>query len=184
MQFENTPNRYGVVTKTFHWVMALLIIFMLCLGLYMGTEHDMARKIKLFSLHKALGILVLMLAVCRAGWHLYSKKPPFLESLKAWEKAAAHAVHILIYAAMFAMPVSGLLLSAAAMRPVSFFGLFTVPSFAEKNDALREAMGNVHFYVAWTLIGILFLHVGGALKHFIIDRDKTLQRMLPFGRME
>jgi cytochrome b561 len=184
MQFQNTPTRYGVVTKTFHWVMALLIVFMLCLGLYMGTEHDLARKLRLFNLHKSLGVLILILASCRLAWHLYSKKPPFLVGLKDWEKKAAHAVHGLIYAAMFALPLTGWVFSSAAGRAVSFFGLFTLPSPVAQDKALGHSVAELHGYIAYALIGLLCLHVGGALKHFLIDRDKTLQRMLPFGRTE
>lgn len=116
MLLKNTSTRYGVITKTFHWVMALLVILMLMLGLYMTDVTEMATKLMLYNRHKSLGVLVLLLAMGRIGWHLYSRRPDFVASLKSYEKAGAHVLHMLLYVCMVGMPLSGWLMSSAAGR--------------------------------------------------------------------
>ena len=113
MQFKNTPFAYGAVTKAFHWIMALTIIAMLVVGFFMGGVEDLTTKLTLYGLHKSVGVTVLTLAVLRILWHIWSKKPPYVESLKPWEKAAAHFLHLCLYGAMIGMPLSGWLMSSA-----------------------------------------------------------------------
>jgi cytochrome b561 len=180
MLLKNTPAQYGAVTKALHWAIALLIVFMLCLGLYMGEVHDLAEKLKLFNLHKSVGACVLVLAACRVLWHLYSRPADFVATLKWWEKAAARVVHMALYFMMFAMPLSGWAMSAAAGRSVRVFGLFTLPDIVGKDEAAAGLFRALHDTFAWTLMGIIALHVAGALKHHLIDHDITLKRMLPF----
>ena len=176
---KNSRENYGNVTRAIHWIVALLVIFMLCLGLYMGGVKDMSTKLQLFNLHKSIGACILFLVVIRICWHQYSKTPEFLSSLKNWEKISARAVHFLLYIAMLGMPLSGWLLSSAAGRPVHVFGLFTLPDLIGLDKPLSHRLGDVHGVLAYILIGLIVLHAGGALKHYFIDRDGTLQRMLP-----
>lgn len=183
MQFRNTKDRYGAVTKTFHWTISLLIICLICVGLYMTELADKTNPgiFKLFFLHKSTGIFVLFLASCRVGWHLYSRPADFVPSLKPWEKTGARIAHALLYAAMFVMPLSGWVLSSAAGRQVSFFGLFTLPDLVAKNEGTRDFFSGVHDIVGWSLIPLIGIHAAGALKHHFFDKDITLRRMLPFG---
>lgn len=184
MQFKNTPVSYGVVTKTFHWVIALAIIMMLVIGFRMGGIENLADKIWVYGIHKSIGITILTLAVLRILWHIYSKKPPYVASLTPVERMAAHFLHFCLYAAMLAMPLSGWIMSSAAGRAVSFFGLFMLPDLVEKNEDLASLMRNVHFYLAWLLIAGIVVHFAAALKHHFITRDATLKRMLPFTKPE
>jgi cytochrome b561 len=183
MQLRNTTERYGVVTKTFHWTIALLIICLICVGIYMTELADKTNPgiFRLFFLHKSTGIFVLFLATCRILWHIYSHPADFVPSVKLWEKMAARIAHALLYAAMFVMPLSGWLLSSAAGRPVSFFGLFTLPDLVAKDKATQDFFSGIHEIVGWSLIPLIGIHVAGALKHHFFDKDITLRRMLPFG---
>lgn len=183
MQFKNTPFAYGAVTKTFHWAMALAIVAMLAVGFFMDDVEDLTAKLQLYGLHKSVGVTVLALAVLRILWHIWSKKPPYVESLKPWEKAAAHFLHLCLYGAMIGMPLSGWLMSSAAGRSVSFFGLFTLPDLIAPDDGLRNIFGTIHFYMAWALVAAIVVHLSAALKHHFVDKDITLRRMLPFCLM-
>lgn len=178
---KNTPDKYGAVTKALHWVTAPLILGMLGVGLYMTGLDDLGQKLVLYPLHKSVGVCVLVLVLLRIVWHLYSKKPPLPASLKAWEKAAALAVHLLLYVCLVGMPLSGWLLSSAAGRTVSVFNMFKLPDLVGQNENLADIFGETHEILGWTLIGLIIVHVFGALKHRFIDKDKTLQRMLPFS---
>lgn len=184
MQLKNSPKKYGAVTKTFHWLMALTIIGMLCVGFYMGGVEDLTAKIKLYGLHKSIGVLVLAAATLRILWHIYSKKPPFVAGLKPWEKMAAHFLHFCLYGAMIAMPMTGWLMSSAGGRPVSFFGLFTLPDLIAADPSLREIFGTLHFFLAWCLVAGVAAHFLAAMKHHFISRDETLRRMLPFAQQK
>lgn len=181
MHLKNTEARYGAVSKTFHWIIALGIIFMLCLGFYMGGAEGLS-KLKLYNLHKSIGITILTLALMRVLWNIYSQTPPFVSSMKKWEKHAAHALHICLYLGMIGMPLSGWLLSSTAGRPVHVFGLFQMPDIIGPNENLRDIFGTLHWITAWCLVAALPVHVGAALKHHFIAKDDTLRRMLPFGK--
>jgi cytochrome b561 len=181
MQWRNSPARYGIVTKTFHWVMAIIVITLLVVGLTMEDIGQLALKLKVYDLHKSFGILILLLAALRLGWHMISKKPPFVDNIKPWERWAAHAAHTFLYIALFGMPLAGWLLSSAAGRSVKFFGLFTLPDLVGADPELRSLFGTIHWGLGMMLIAAIALHAAGALKHHFISRDATLRRMLPFG---
>jgi len=185
MQFKNSSTRYGAVTKFFHWTIALCIIGLICVGLYMTRAEKDASIFKFYALHKSTGILVLALAFCRVCWHLYSKKPGFTAAVKKWEAMLATAVHYFLYFCMFAMPLSGWFFSTVRRGPVEVFGLFKLPQpFDQADPAMKsyaELAEDFHGILAYVLIGVIAMHAAGALKHFVIDRDTTLQRMLPFG---
>lgn len=185
MQFRNTMDRYGAVTKLFHWTIALLILGLICVGLYMVNAEKSATVFKYFALHKSAGLLVFALALCRILWHLYTRTPGFVQGLKPWERNLARLTHYALYFALIAMPLSGWFFSTVRRGGVPFFDLFTLPQPFDQQDAqmkqYAELAEDFHDYLAFALIGIICLHVAGALKHFVIDRDITLQRMLPFG---
>ncbi len=179
MLFKNTQDRFGAVSKTFHWVIAIDFICVMLAGLYLAELADKATALHYFKYHKEFGLLVLVLVVPRLLWRLYSAVPDYVASLRTWEKRLAGAVHFLLYCCMFFMPLSGWIFSSAAGRPVDFFG-YTLPNLTQ-DKALGHFFHAAHQVVGWSLLGIVGLHVAGALKHHFIDHDITLRRMLPFG---
>jgi cytochrome b561 len=180
--FRNTPYRYGAVAKAFHWTIALLILGLLGVGIYMDEFASLTERFKLMPWHKSFGITVLLLAFLRLVWLAWSRRPAFIDTIPRWQRAAAAGVHYYLYFAMFAMPLSGWTFSSAAGRTVSFFGLFDLPNLVAKNEGLRDILSNVHWYIGYSLIPVIAMHVGAALKHHFIDRDDTLRRMLPFAQ--
>jgi cytochrome b561 len=178
MQIDNTKASYGVVTKMFHWTMAIIIIGMLILGVYMVTLSVSLQKLKLYGWHKEFGILVLMLACLRLGWRMRSQTPALPFGMPKWQVFAAHASHWALYGFMFAIPLTGWLLTSAANLPPSFFGLFVLPPLVAPNHDLLELFATIHQWLAYCLIGLLCLHVGAALQHHFVDKDEILRRML------
>ncbi len=179
MQIGNTRDSYGAVSKSLHWLIAALILTLLGLGLYMKGLPDDPAKFKIYALHKSLGITVLAFALCRILWHLTAGRPELAATLKPAERFLAKAVHGLLYVLMVAMPLSGILMSNAANFPVGAFGLFILPPLIAPNQTFAHMLAEAHEFMGWTLLCTVGLHVAGALKHFVIDRDQTLQRMLP-----
>lgn len=187
MPLLNTANRYGFVSKTFHWVMGISIIGMLAMGLYMeglpASSPEMADfKMQLYGFHKGLGAVLLLAAVLRALWWLAETKPRMARTLPAWSHRWVSLGHSALYAFMVLMPLSGWLMSNAAGRGVSVFGWFDLPVLIAQDDGLRGVFGAMHTFAAYALIAMLAAHVGAALLHHFWFRDDTLRKMLPFGK--
>ena len=176
MLLKNTNERFGAVAILFHWVMAILIIGLLALGLYMVRLPISFQKLKLYGWHKEFGLLVLALVIVRLSWRIMNKTPKL--NLPLWEKVAAKTVHWAFYIFMFAMPLTGWLMSSASGIPVSFFGLFTMPDLISANNANRVLLDQIHEWLGYALIATVCGHAAAALKHHFIDKDDILKRMI------
>lgn len=184
MNWRNTATRFGVVHKGFHWVIAGLVLGLIAVGLWMTRiDPPSPQMFALYSLHKSIGVMVLVLVALRLLWRLANIRPASLPGHARWERGLAHLIHFLLYAALFLMPLSGWLMSSAKGFSVSVFGLLTLPDLIRPDDGVAALMVQIHVVTAYTLILMLGLHIGGALKHHLIDRDDTLRRMIPFGRL-
>ncbi|MGC1495109.1 MAG: cytochrome b/b6 domain-containing protein [Sulfitobacter sp.] len=185
MALTNTAQRYGGITKTFHWATALLIITLLPLGLYANdlpydTSEELARKAWFFSLHKTLGVTAFFVALGRIIWAFSQPKPGLLNADHKVESFAAELVHWLLYGALIIVPLSGWIghAAAAGFAPIWW-------PFGQDLPLIPKSTGVEHFFAAlhWiatkVLAASLLLHIAGALKHHVIDRDATLRRMLP-----
>jgi len=177
-QIHNTEHRYGLIAILLHWLMAMLIFTMLGLGLYMTSLVFSMEKLKLYGWHKELGILILMLAALRLLWRLTSIIPGLPAAMPQWQKLAARAAHLAFYGFMFVMPLTGWLISSAAGLPVSFFGLFILPTLIPADENLRLLFSEMHQWLAYALIATIGAHVAAALQHHFINKDNILRRML------
>jgi cytochrome b561 len=178
----NTADRYGLVSRLLHWLMALMIFIMLGVGTYMADldKGDPLRP-QLFGMHKAVGVTLLMLAVLRILWIFAAGRPTPPRALQPKEILISKAVIGLLYLLMLLTPVAGYLMSNAAGAPVSYFGLFQLPAFIGKSGELREALGELHEILAYGILALVVLHVLGALKHRLLSKDPeadVLKRML------
>lgn len=174
-------QRYSGPAITAHWLIALLILAAFPLGLYMSDLPLSPNKLKLYSYHKWTGITVLLLFVPRILWRL-THTPPKALPMPAWQHKIAEGTHHLLYLLMFLVPLTGWLMSSAKGFQVVYFGVLPIPDLIAKNPELGDLLKEVHEALNWILFGLVGLHVAGALKHHIIDRDSTLRRMLPFGK--
>ena len=184
-------DRYGAVTRTIHWLTALLIFAAFPLGL---IAHDMAAQLEqaaadeqaaliartatLFSVHKTLGVAVVFVSVLRIAWGLSQRRPGLIKGDRRPEALAAETVHYLLYILLILVPVSGWVHHAATtgFAPILWpFGQ-GLP-FVPQSETVATIATGLHWIFAWSLAGVLALHIGGALKHHVIDRDATLRRM-------
>lgn len=177
MQIHNTGAKYGLVAKTLHWLIAVLIITAWIVGNYAVDLPDKdPAKFKLFDLHKSVGMVILMLVIIRFSWRLYDGTPGFAGMNKILV-TAAKTVHYLLYVFMFVQPLSGWAMSSAAGYNPTFFGLFTFPSLVPKNPEMAQTFVAVHNTSAILLLVLFILHVSAALFHHFILKDNTLTRM-------
>lgn len=177
MIFKNTDNRFGIITITLHWVMAILIIGLLILGIYMVELPVSLAKLRYYGWHKEYGLLVLGLAIFRLFWRFYNINPRL--DLSFLEKLAARSVHWAFYFFMFAMPITGWVITSAAGLPASFFGLYTLPNIVSPNEETRLLFQEIHQWLGYALILTITMHASAALKHHFINKDNILKRMLP-----
>jgi len=177
MLIKNNENHYGIVAIFFHWIIAILIIGLIILGLYMVGLPISLQKLKFYGWHKEFGILVLMLFLLRIVWRLINVVPSLAE-LPAWERVAARSVHYAFYFCLFAIPLTGWMMSSAAGLPVGFFGLFVLPDLVSPDENLRLFLIAVHKWLAYFLIALLCLHIAASFKHLLINKDDILRRIL------
>ncbi|WP_415920238.1 cytochrome b/b6 domain-containing protein [Tateyamaria sp. SN6-1] len=197
MSLANTPSRYGSVAKTFHWLTALLILTLMPLGLVANNmayeiknasdalladpgQYDalVARTAWLFSLHKTMGVAVFFVALARIAWALAQPKPGLLHPDRKLESFAAETVHWLLYGSLVLVPLSGWIHHAAAsgFAPI-WWPLGQNLPLVPKSEAVASAMGGAHWVLTKVLGLAIVLHIAGAVKHHVIDRDMTLRRM-------
>jgi cytochrome b561 len=176
---KNTSDSYGLIAKTFHWIIAPMIIGMLAVGFIMTAMEPAPTKFFIYGLHKSTGIVILGLVFLRLLWRIYNPSPKLPRELTSWHRRMGKLSPIVLYSLLFLMPISGYILSEAGGYPISIYGLFTVPNFVEKNAEISKLASTIHEYGAFVFIGILILHLSAALYHHFVLKNSVLQRMLP-----
>ena len=177
--YKNTDTQWGWVIIVLHWLLVLPIIGLFVLGLYMmdlGYYDDM--YILAPQIHEAIGIIILALMLFRLCWRLFSTtpKPPATNSKLI--NLASHLAHNAIYLVLFAILITGLMISFAGGQGLQIFDWFIIPGPAEFFDNQATFAGDIHELAAFGLIALVILHAVAALKHHYIDKDTTLTNML------
>jgi cytochrome b561 len=178
MQWRNTLSAHGVVARAFHWIIVAGIIAQYFLA-EAGEHDEHGGPFTAAGLHAAIGMTILLLAVLRLLWRAVDPHPAWPDSMKPRDIMAAKAVHAAFYGLLFALPITGWMLSSTENDPISFFGLFTIPHIVGASEDFLEDTHEVLFNV---LLGLAVLHVLAALKHHFIDRDNVLRSMLMKSR--
>lgn len=188
MRLSNSEESYGLIHQLLHWTTAILILVMLPMGVYMhdlpiDTSPQINDKVWLYSLHKTIGMTALAVALIRIAWAIIQPHPRPLHA--GMEGFAAKTVHFLLYGTIIAMPILGWLHHAAAegFAPI-WWPLSQDLAFVSKDVALSNFFKTAHFVCGVLLVLSLGLHIAGAIKHAIIDKDKTLSRMVPGAYQE
>ncbi|HEY3486476.1 MAG TPA: cytochrome b [Gammaproteobacteria bacterium] len=179
MQWRNTNDYYGLAAQFFHWLIVVLIATQFILVLIF---HDMPlglEKIAWIVRHKAVGMTILALACLRLTWRLLNPVPVLPADMKSYERWLAHASHALLYILIFAIPLSGWIMSSLAGIPVSYFGLFDIPVLMAPDKTLVAASKEVHEALSIVLGVTACLHIGAAFYHHGFKQDNVLNRMLP-----
>lgn len=173
---------YTATAKTLHWLIAVLIFGMLGLGFYMTGLDLSPTKLQIYSWHKWVGVTVFLLVVVRLAWRITHRPPALPQHMAPLERIAAHAGHHLLYVLMFAIPLTGWLMSSAKGFQTVWFGVLPIPDLLAKDKALGDLLQTVHVVLNFVLIAVLLGHVGAALKHHFLDKDDVLTRILPRRR--
>jgi cytochrome b561 len=171
-------QRFTVPQRVLHWLMAVCILVMLFIGVGM-VSTVMPKYLTLVSIHKPLGIAILVLALVRLGVRLAYGAPSLPVDLPEPMKLAAHLSHYAFYALMIGMPLIGWGMLSAAAYPVVLFGGVHLPAILPQNDTLHAVLWDAHFYLAFAFFALILLHVAAALFHALIRRDGVFEAMAP-----
>ena len=179
MTYGDQPGTYSGLAKFLHWAVAASVLTTIPVAFAMNNIAGGPLQDFLYNFHKSIGILILALMIARIGYRLAHGAPAPYAGLKAWERALSSAVHGLLYVLLIAMPLVGWAANSAYGASTPFFGLFNLPPILPKNPPLSDTLFMLHRWTGWAVAALAAAHIGGALKHFVIERDGVLQRMLP-----
>jgi cytochrome b561 len=171
-------TRYSTVAVILHWLIAVLMIYMVLFG-----EDLIRRPTETFypSLHASIGISVLILSLARLVWRLMNPPPALPSTMKAWEVTVSHITHWAFYILMIGLPLTGLMAfthmlpKEAILSGTTLFGVAPVPGLPD----LGGAGSNLHELGSKALEALIILHVVAALKHQFWDKDNLLRSMSP-----
>lgn len=179
MKWRNTGARYGVIAQLFHWLVVALVFTQFGFGIYGANLPLSFDKLVVLARHKSIGITIFALVALRLAWRGFSPPPALPEHMTSAQRALAHASHALLYALLFALPISGWLYSSATGISVSWFGIVPLPDLVATNETTAVRLLDLHIALAITLGVTITGHVAAALWHHFAKHDSVLLRMLP-----
>lgn len=172
MAWRNTKTEFGLISRLIHWAMAALVLGLLILGLIIANMQPSLANLWLYGAHKTAGIIALCLVLTRILWNKISPVPAPIGT--TWHSVVAKWAHRALYACLILMPLSGWIASSATGLDVVIFDAITLPAIAPVSEVWENAAFALHRATAYLLIGVLALHIAGALSR----RDGTLARMI------
>lgn len=176
---RNTEHSWGAPAKLLHWAIAVLVLTQICLGWAAVSWRLSPTKLDLFVWHKSIGMLILLVMLARLAWRSANVVPSLPTGMPPWERLAAGLSHFLLYGLLFAMPLTGWIVSSAANIPFRIFWLVPLPAIVQPDKALADQTARVHLALFIVLSLLLVLHIGAALRHHYVKRNDVLTRMLP-----
>lgn len=169
MRLRDSVSTYGAVSRTHHWLGAVLVLAMLGIGLYFPDLPPGAPRTYWRTLHIAIGTGLLPLVAFRLGWRLTTRAPA--------RPALAHAMHRLMMATLVAMLASGVLMQWFDGRPIGLFDLLRIASPLTPSALWHERMALLHGVLAWSLVGLIVVHLLGMLKDRLAGGGAAWSRM-------
>ncbi len=172
-------THFPLLSRVLHWAMAIMILAMLFIGVSMvATLADYHR---LVSIHKPLGIAILVLVAIRLVNRLLNPPPPLPAGMPGWQRIAAHGSHLALYALMVALPLVGWGMLSAAGYPIVLYGELQLPPILPHDAMLYAQLRTAHAILAFLLFATFLAHLAAALMHALIFRDGVFASMASWG---
>ncbi|MEQ8689640.1 MAG: cytochrome b [Pseudomonadales bacterium] len=204
MAWKNSYDHWGRLSRLFHWVIAILMIYGSVLVIYIvnqeeGVDENIQRYLTWIKVHKSVGLTVLILAVFRLWWLRVNPRPNPGVPQASKERALTHWVHRTFYALMFVLPMSGFLSSNSVGATTRFWGVFalppvfpakrnvveffewlglTMPGFIPADLSWAMVLHRVHLVLGYLTVLLIVLHIAAALWHHFFLKDRVLRNML------
>lgn len=179
---DAASTRYTRTAIFLHWLVAVLVLGQFTLGWLMQEipKSPVGVRADTFNFHKSIGLCLLGLMLFRLGWRL-SHRAPAWPAMPRWQRRLAGITHALLYVALIVMPLAGYLGSVFSGYPVKWFGI-VLPAWGTDLPDVKEAMRTTHLVTSFVLLGLVSLHVAGAVHH-ALRGDGMPARMLPARRV-
>jgi cytochrome b561 len=178
MTYPYLPRTYRPLSIALHWFMGVVIVTTFGLGVYMSGMPLSPDKLRYYSWHKWIGVSLFLLAGLRLALRL-TTPGAHLPTAYSLQMKLAEWTHRIVYVLMFAIPVSGWLMSSAKGVPTVYFGYWQLPDLVARDAALGRNLQALHVTLNFSMAAIVSGHIVAALKHQFFDRDDVLARMLP-----
>jgi len=175
----NQRTQFTALMRILHWTMAAMVLTMLGVGVAMVAS--LADYHVLVSIHRPLGVAILILVVVRFVVRRLSRLPPFPPTMSRLERRAAAAAEYTLYGLLFALPLVGWCMLSAARYPVVLFGSVHLPFILPHDAMLYATLRRAHTVLAYVLFLAFLAHFGAILFHTLIVRDRILLRMVPWN---
>lgn len=172
-------RQFTAFSRLLHWTMAAMVLTMLGIGVAMVAS--LADYHVLVSIHRPLGIAILILVVVRFVNRLLNPPPPFLATMARTERLAATASEYMMYGLMFVLPLVGWGMLSAARYPIVLFGSVRLPYILPHDVMLYAVLRQAHTILAYFFFLTFLAHFGAILYHTLIVRDGILKRMAPWN---
>lgn len=176
MSVVDTLIPYTRTAIVLHWTLALLLTAMAALGWYMMSIEDEPGSAWFFDMHKSIGVVTALLVAARWVWRLTHQPPELPASVPMWQIRLSRWSQLALYLVMVVVPVTGYLGASYSKTGVKLFG-FGTPHWALPDHDAAERLFGLHSALVWVLIAVIGVHILGALKHLLLDRDGVFQRM-------
>lgn len=177
--WQNTQDTWGIIAKSFHWLLATLILSQFVIGKIAEASRLSPFKLDAFVWHKSLGLTILLLVILRTIWRWRNPPPMAPVDMSRREIFLAQTGHKILYILMFAVPLSGWWVSDTARIPFKAYFVLPMPDFFEVNRSMQEIAEGVHDVLTTALLLALIAHIAAALWHHFVLHNKILHRMLP-----
>jgi cytochrome b561 len=176
------PAEYNGIAKTLHWLILALLVVQFGVAWRMPDVHPDTKPVDLIAWHLSIGAFILLVMLLRLVWRAVSAVPPAPADLAPPLRLLSRMTHFLLYGILIVLPLLGWINASSRGWTVTLLGIIPLPALVPSGSSWGHAMGDVHQLVAWILLGVVGLHVLGALYHRLVLRDGLLTRMLPGRR--
>ena len=178
---QASETRYHPVAKALHWLVALLVAVQFGIAWAMPDIGPQTKLGRLISLHLTVGALIGVAALARVSWRLRHRVPGALATEPRWLRAGARVSHATLYVLLLIVPLLGWAAASVRGWRVTLFPRLTLPALLTRGSKSGFVAGDVHIFLAYTLLAIVAIHIAAALYHRLILHDQVLARMLPDG---
>jgi cytochrome b561 len=169
---------YTVTARVLHWITALLVLTMIPLGVVIANEWGGPAQNALYDLHRSIGVTIIPLVILRILYRWTYPPLPLPADIPAMQRLTAYANHWGLYALLIVQPFTGWIATSAYRAPIVVFGLFELPPIWPENRAFSEQLFYIHTLLGLAIACLVAVHIGAALHHHFVRRDRVLLRMI------
>jgi cytochrome b561 len=169
---------YTVTARVLHWITAVLVLGMIVVGFVIANEWGGRWQEQLYDLHKSTGAVLIPIIIVRLLYRFTHAPAPLPADIPAVQQFAAHVTHYALYALLVVQPIVGWIATSAYPAPVPIYGLFNLPPIWAEDRALSEQLFAAHRYMGVAIAVFAAMHIGAALYHHVVRKDRVLMRMV------